>query len=198
LLADPRKNAVALGPGLGVSEATCALVETALGAGRACVIDADALTSFTEAPQRLWKAIAAARAPVVLTPHGGEFSRLFNFQEAAYSSKARSKLDAARAAALESGAVVLYKGPDTVVAAPNGRATILPEAPPWLATAGSGDVLTGIVLGFLAQSMEPLDAASCAAWMHGRAAAIFGPGLIADDIPNALPAVWRELIEKLR
>jgi NAD(P)H-hydrate repair Nnr-like enzyme with NAD(P)H-hydrate dehydratase domain len=104
-----------------------------------------------------------------------------------------SKLDKARAAAKASGAIVLFKGPDTVVAASDGRASILPYATPWLATAGSGDVLTGMVAGLLAQQMEGFLAASCAAWMHARAAEIFGPGLIADDIIATLPEVWREL-----
>jgi NAD(P)H-hydrate repair Nnr-like enzyme with NAD(P)H-hydrate dehydratase domain len=106
---------------------------------------------------------------------------------------AGSKLDQARAAARISGAVVLFKGPDTVVAAPDGRATILPAASPWLATAGSGDVLTGIVAGLLAQRMEAFLATACAVWMHARAAELFGPGLIADDIIATLPRVWADL-----
>jgi hydroxyethylthiazole kinase-like uncharacterized protein yjeF len=198
LLADARINAVALGPGLGVGEATRDQANAALTAGRgrrATVLDADALTSFHEEPQSLWRAIKTAPGPVVLTPHAGEFARLFSGKEDPPGDAPLSKLDRARAAARESGAILLYKGPDTVVAAPDGRATILPWAPPWLATAGSGDTLTGIIAGLLAQGMEPLAAASCGAWMHARAAAIFGPGLIADDIAATLPAVWRELSE---
>ncbi|HYA80394.1 MAG TPA: NAD(P)H-hydrate dehydratase, partial [Methylocystis sp.] len=202
LLADKRINAVALGPGLGVGAATRALVETALAEGhpgrRAFVLDADALTSFAGDAESLWRLIAKAPGPVVLTPHGGEFARLFAVQEAAWATKVRSKLDAARAAALESGAVVLYKGPDTIVAARDGRATMLSDTSPWLATAGSGDTLTGIIAGLLAQGMEGLEAASCGAWMHARAAAIFGPGLIADDISATLPAVLRELDRERR
>ncbi len=193
VLADERKNAVAIGPGLGVSEESCAQVETALAPQayrRAAVLDADALSSFADDPDRLWRATRAAPGPVVMTPHAGEFSRLF--AECGLADR-RSKLDKARAAARASGAVVLYKGPDTVVAAPDGRASILPWATPWLATAGSGDVLTGIIAGLLAQRMDGFCAASCAAWMHARAAEIFGPGLIADDITAALPQVWREL-----
>jgi ADP-dependent NAD(P)H-hydrate dehydratase / NAD(P)H-hydrate epimerase len=200
LLADPRINAVALGPGLGVGQATRALVATALAAPtshrRGFVLDADALTCFAGEASELWRLIRQAPGPVVLTPHGGEFARLFGVQNAAWAAKVRSKLDAARAAASESGAVVLYKGPDTVIASPDGRATMLSDASPWLATAGSGDTLTGIICGFLAQGMEPLAAASCGAWMHARAAQIFGPGLIADDISATLPAVWRELAEE--
>ena len=189
LLADPRKNAIALGPGLGIGEPTCALVETALAPGeaeRACVLDADALTSFAGAPGRLFEMIARARGPAMLTPHAGEFSRLFG-------PSAGSKLDRAREAAALSGAWVVFKGPDTVVAAPDGRASIASNAPPWLATAGSGDVLAGVICGLLAQDMPAFEAASAAVWMHGEAANAFGPGLIAEDIPESLPNVWRGL-----
>lgn len=194
VLSDERKNAVAIGPGLGVSEESCRQVEVALtpqAYRRAAVLDADALTSFENDPFRLWRATRAAPGPVVMTPHAGEFSRLF--AESDNDRALRSKLDKARDAARVSGAVLLYKGPDTVVAAPDGRASIITWATPWLATAGSGDVLTGIVAGLLAQRMEGFLAASCAAWMHARAAELFGPGLIADDIIGALPLVWREL-----
>ncbi|MFO1169288.1 MAG: NAD(P)H-hydrate dehydratase, partial [Rhodoblastus sp.] len=190
ILADARKNAVVLGPGLGVGEATCALVETALASGeakRACVLDADALTSFAGAPERLFAAIGKANGPVVLTPHAGEFARLFGCGEG-------SKLERTREAAKTSGAIVLFKGPDTVVAAPDGRATIASNAPAWLATAGSGDVLAGMICGLLAQGAPALEAASAAVWMHGEAANVFGPGLIAEDIPESLPKVWRALL----
>jgi hydroxyethylthiazole kinase-like uncharacterized protein yjeF len=200
LLSDPRKNAVALGPGLGVSEATCALVETALAGGvhtRSVVLDADALTSFASDPERLKRAIAAASGPVVLTPHAGEFARLFPaLQTETEIAPPPSKLERARMAARQTGAIVLFKGPDTVIAAPDGRAAVSTGAPPWLATAGSGDVLTGIVAGLLAQGMAGFAAAACAAWMHGRAAEIFGAGLIADDIIDSLPKVWREMSER--
>jgi hydroxyethylthiazole kinase-like uncharacterized protein yjeF len=198
VLSDERKNAVAIGPGLGVSEESCRQVEVALtpqAYRRAAVLDADALTSFESDPFRLWRATRAAPGPVVMTPHAGEFSRLF--AESDNDRALRSKLDKARDAARVSGAVLLYKGPDTVVAAPDGRASIITWATPWLATAGSGDVLTGIVAGLLAQRMEGFLAASCAAWMHARAAELFGPGLIADDIIGTLPLVWRELSGEL-
>ncbi len=195
LLSDARKNTVALGPGLGVGETTRALTETALAPNvtrRAFVLDADALTSFEHDPARLWRAIRTAPGPVVLTPHAGEFARLFKFPDQE-NGQPLSKLDKARAAARLSGAVVLFKGPDTVVAHPDGRASVMFETSPWLATAGSGDVLTGIIAALLAQGMQPFDAASCGAWMHARAATLFGPGLIADDVIATLPAVWREL-----
>jgi len=195
LLADRRINAVALGPALGVGEATRAMVEAALAPAstpRAFVLDADALTSFSDNPARLWRAIKSAPGPVVLTPHAGEFARLFQLRDAGDVPPV-SKLEKARAAARVSGATVLFKGPDTVVAHPDGRASVTTDTSPWLATAGSGDVLTGMVTAMLAQGAAPLEAASCAAWMHRRAAEIFGPGLIADDIIETLPAVWREL-----
>ncbi len=191
LLADRRMNVVAIGPGLGVGETNRAQVEAALaswGGRRAVVLDADALTCFAEDPERLSRAIGAATGDVVMTPHAGEFARLFP-----ESLGTGSKLDQTRAAAQSSGAVILHKGPDTVIAAPDGRAAILPEASPWLATAGSGDALTGIVAGLMAQEMEGFFAACCAAWMHARAASLFGPGLIADDLIATLPLVWREL-----
>ncbi len=200
LLSDARKNVVALGPGLGVGEATRRLVETALSAApqppaksRSVVLDADALTSFAGEAEALRGLIEKAPGAVVLTPHAGEFARLFGDAADGVSSK----LDRALQAARLSGAIVLFKGADTVVAAPDGRASILASAPPWLATAGSGDLLTGMIAGLLAQRMEPFAAASCAAWMHGRAATLFGPGLIADDIAATLPAVWRELVAYL-
>jgi hydroxyethylthiazole kinase-like uncharacterized protein yjeF len=198
VLSDARKNVVALGPGLGVGDASCALVETALAPSalpRAIVLDADALTSFAPCPDRLQRAIATAPGPVVLTPHMGEFARLFHSGRTNGADDAPiSKLELTRKAAREMGAIVLLKGPDTVVAAPDGRATVMASASPWLATAGSGDVLTGIVAGLLAQGMEPFAATSCAVWMHAAAADVFGPGLIADDIIDNLPAVWRRLV----
>src|ERR1043165_7528395 len=195
LLEDRRLNAVALGPGLSVSSDTRALVETALRGERAVVLDADALTSFAEKPAALFGAIAARTRPVVLTPHQGEFSRLFNgiLQDTDHWSK----LAVTKAAAKVSGAVVLLKGPDTVIAAPDGRATINESAPPWLATAGAGDVLAGMLVGLLAQHMPAFDAACAAVWLHGGAGKEVGPGLISEDLPEALPAIYRGLFEQL-
>jgi len=182
LIADPRLNAVLLGPGNGVNALTRELVLATLRAGKAAVLDADALSVFARTPKRLFDAI---RSPVILTPHEGEFTRLFGFEG--------GKLARARAAARRAGAVVVLKGADTVIAAPNGRAAINVNAPPELATAGAGDVLAGICLGLLAQGMPPFEAAAAAAWLHGEAAARFGPGLIAEDLSETLPGVLRQL-----
>jgi hydroxyethylthiazole kinase-like uncharacterized protein yjeF len=184
VLADRRRNTVLAGPGNGVGEATRDVTLKALGAGRSCVIDADALTSFRDAPEALFAAIAA---PCVLTPHDGEFARVFP------DLTDGGKLERTRRAAARAGAVVLFKGSDTVIAAPDGRAAINTGAPATLATAGSGDVLAGLIAGLLAQGMAPFEAACAGAWLHGRAAALFGPGLIAEDIGEMLPAVLREL-----
>ena len=194
LLADRRLNAVVIGPGGGVGDGMRAQVAAALDGTRAVVLDADALTSFADDPLALFSAIAArAERPAVLTPHQGEFSRLF--KSAMQLPENKSKVDIARAAARTSGAVVLLKGPDTVIAAPDGRAAINENAPPYLATAGAGDVLAGLIAGLLAQGMAAFEAACAGAWLHGEAGNEVGPGLIAEDLTEALPKVYRRLRE---
>lgn len=186
MLADGRKNAVVLGPGGGVAEATRARVLAALAAGKACVLDADALTAFADRPKDLFKALSPA---AVLTPHDGEFARLFG-------SDKGSRLERARQAAGRSGAVVLLKGADTVVAHPDGRAAINANAPPWLATAGAGDVLAGMIGGLAAAGMDAFDAACAGAWIHGACAQAAGPGLIAEDIAERVPQVLSTLTKR--
>ena len=182
LLEDRRLTALLIGPGAGVSGKTRNRALAMLATGRPTVLDADALTAFQENPAALDRAITG---PCVLTPHDGEFSRLFDPRG--------DKLSRSRAAARRSGAIIVLKGSDTVIAGPDGRAIINANAPPTLATAGAGDVLSGIILGLLAQGMEPFLAAAAAVWLHGAAATAFGPGLIAEDLPDLLPAVFRQL-----
>ncbi len=195
LWTDKRLNTCVIGPGAGVADRTRDIVVTALSAKRNLVLDADALTSFADAPDHLFETIKASHDPqVVLTPHEGEFPRLFS--DISNKHPGRSKFERVRAAAERSGAVVLLKGPDTVVASPDGRATIASNAPPWLATAGAGDVLAGMIAGMLAQGLAAFEAAAIAVWMHGEAAREAGPGLIAEDLPEVLPAVFRHLYDE--
>ncbi len=190
-LADRRFNAFAIGPGVGVGEGTCALVLAALDGERAVVLDADAITSFAAQPARLADVLQQRQRATILTPHEGEFSRYFGALDA--RTKAGSKLERARLAAQMTGAIVLLKGADTVVAAPDGRAAIAANAPAYLATAGAGDVLAGIATGLLAQGMPAFEAEAAAVWIHGEAARLFGPGLIAEDLPETLPHVYQAL-----
>ncbi len=198
ILEDTRLNALCLGPGLGLDRARD-LAPVALGARRATVLDADALTAYADAPDTLF---AMLHEGCVLTPHAGEFARLFpdiaaKLSAPPTSGPAFSKLDATREAAARAGCTVLFKGPDTVIADQAGRAAVhaasCERAAPWLATAGSGDVLAGFVTGLLARGFAPRQAAETAAWLHAEAARSFGPGLIAEDLPEELPRVLKSL-----
>lgn len=189
VLEDTRINAIGLGPGLGVGKDARALAEVVLGTGRAAVLDADALTSFAETPEDLF---AMLHDRCVLTPHAGEFGRLFPDL-----AERLPDPQAIRDAAARAGCVVLCKGAETVIADPTGRCAIndatAARAAPWLATAGAGDVLTGLVTGLLARSFAPMQAAGTAAWLHVECARAFGPGLTAEDLPEMLPRVLRDL-----
>jgi hydroxyethylthiazole kinase-like uncharacterized protein yjeF len=182
LLADKRRNAALIGPGAGTHPETRDKVLKILAAGKSTVLDADALTVFADSPAVLFDAI---KSPCALAPHEGEFARLFD--------TTGSKLDRARRAAKTSGAVIVLKGADTVIAAPDGRAAINENAPPTLATAGSGDVLAGLTVGLLTQGMPVFEAAATAVWLHGAAAHAFGAGLVAEDLIETLPAVLADL-----
>jgi hydroxyethylthiazole kinase-like uncharacterized protein yjeF len=182
LLKDPRYTAFSIGPGAGLSDATRERALALLQTGRPVVLDADAISVFSSRADELFQAI---RGPCVITPHDGEFKRIFD--------PSGDKLTRARRAANRSGAVVVLKGADTVIAAPDGRAIINANAPATLATAGSGDVLGGFILGLLAQGMDAFPAAAAGVWMHGASAAAFGPGLLGEDLPDLLPGVLKRL-----
>jgi len=198
VLKDDRLNALCLGPGMGLERAR-ELVPVALASKRAAVLDADALSAYADDPTELFDQL---HENVVLTPHGGEFARLFpdiaaKLAEPPTRGPACSKVDATREAAARAGCVVLLKGPDTVIASPDGQCAVnaaaYERAAPWLATAGSGDVLAGFITGLLARGFAPQQAAEAAAWLHVECARAFGPGLIAEDLPEMLPQVLRSL-----
>jgi len=184
LLQDPRYTAFSIGPGAGLSDATRERALALLQTRRPVVLDADAISVFSSRADELFQAI---RGPCVITPHDGEFKRIFD--------PSGDKLTRARRAARRSGAVVVLKGADTVIAAPDGRAIINSNAPATLATAGSGDVLGGFILGLLAQGMDAFPAAAAGVWMHGASAMAFGPGLIGEDLPDLLPGVLKRLAQ---
>jgi hydroxyethylthiazole kinase-like uncharacterized protein yjeF len=185
---DRRRNAVLIGPGAGVSQDTRDNVAAVLGSEAVAVIDAEGLTAFEGRSQELFTLIQNRNAATILTPHRGEFDRLFP-----ELGNAESKLEQAKRAAEISGGVVVFKGPDTVVAAPDGLSAISEGSPPWLATAGTGDILAGMITGLCAQTMSPFDAAAASVWMHAELARVFGPGLIAEDMPDMLPALLQRM-----
>ena len=188
LIHDQRVGALLIGPGAGCSQTTRHTTLTMLQTGKPVVIDADALTAFASQADYLGKAITTS---CVLTPHDGEFQRLF-------AAKPESHLDArvrqVQTASRSMNAVILLKGAQTMIAAPDGQVIINENAPPTLATAGAGDVLAGMITSFLAQGMPALEAAAAATWIHGEAARLFGTGLIAEDLPDLLPKVLDQLI----
>ncbi|WP_417255507.1 NAD(P)H-hydrate dehydratase [Celeribacter halophilus] len=197
VLSDPRLNALCFGPGFGVARAG-AFLPAVLASGRATVLDADALTALAQSDS----GFVGLHENCVLTPHAGEFKRLFpdlaaRLSEPPLTGPAYSKVDATRSAARRAGCTVLFKGPDTVIASPDGQcsvsAAVYERAAPWLATAGAGDVLAGLIAGLMARGFPPHQAAETAAWLHVESARCFGPGLIAEDLPETLPKVLRGL-----
>ncbi len=181
LIKDPRVSAVLLGPGNGINARTKSYVMEALRQKKPLVLDADALTVFSKTPGALFKAIVS---PCILTPHEGEFKKLFGDWRA-NANRSSKVLKSAK----ESGAVVILKGFNTIIASPDGRLVINSNATPFLATAGAGDALAGICVGLLAQGMPAFEVACVGVWLHGQAASQFGPGLIAEDIADLLPGV---------
>ena len=181
-----KADAVVIGPAAGVGPTTAAELHALTRTGAAIVVDADALTSFRDDPARLF---AALDRDDVMTPHPGEFERLFP----GLLATSPERITAAKEAARRAGAIVLLKGPDTVITAPDGRAAVNVNGSPWLATAGSGDVLAGFIGGLMAQGMDSFEAACAGAWIHAEAAAEFGPGLIAEDLPGLAPAILKRL-----
>jgi hydroxyethylthiazole kinase-like uncharacterized protein yjeF len=206
ILNDTRFNAICLGPGMGIGAATRAMVHAAIGGRRKVVLDADALTSFADAPDALFDAVTATHGPgrtpvysVVLTPHAGEFRRLFPDLAERWAAAEASKLEVTRDAAKRSGAIVLLKGADTVIATPSGQVAVNCAAygrqAPWLATAGAGDVLAGLITGLGARRQVLRDAVEDAAWLHVEAARAAGPGMIAEDLPEIVPTVLRDVLD---
>lgn len=196
LLADNRFNAIVLGPAMGIGSITGELVAAAMRAQRACVLDADALTSFAGKADALAKLTRANASSVILTPHVGEFQRLMDVQlmrDILVADRAEWRMTEARDAAVLFDATIVLKGAKTVIAAADGRLAVNENAPPWLATAGSGDVLSGIIGGLLAQDMPGFEAACAGVWLHGLAGQIAGRGMIADDLALAVSKAVREL-----
>jgi NAD(P)H-hydrate epimerase len=194
MLAEPKVTAALVGPGNGVDGGaggeTADRVLRAL-ALRPCVLDADALTVFADDPDKLFVALSATSAGTnVLTPHDGEFARLFQSQQ-----QSDGKIEMARAAAVRANATILLKGADTVIAAPDGRAVVNTNATPYLATAGSGDVLAGFIVGLMAQGIPAFESACAGAWLHGACGSAFGPGLIAEDIADQLPKIFKHTLK---
>tara|TARA_R110002051_G_C8665911_1_gene489700 strand:+ start:273 stop:1133 length:861 start_codon:yes stop_codon:yes gene_type:complete len=195
ILSDDRISSVCIGPGLGVDAPHPELVQAVLESGKQCVLDADALTILAQ-NEPLKKLLGPH---CVLTPHAGEFQRLFGRgNHAAHAmSESDDKAHICLASARKAGAIVLYKGAITAIAHPDGRMAmhhaLRERAAPWLATAGAGDVLAGMIAGLIARSIEPFTAAQYATWLHVEAARSFGPGLIAEDLTEELPKVFREL-----
>jgi NAD(P)H-hydrate epimerase len=186
LLDDPKRNALLLGPGYGHGKRQTDFIKAALASKKSCVLDADALTAFADTADAFFKMLHPSS---VLTPHEGEFARLFG----KHLDMQADKITRAREASRLANCIVLLKGNETIIAQPDGRTIVNRNAPPWLATAGAGDVLAGMILGLAAQSMPLFEASAAAAWLHGSVATAFGPGLIAEDLVNGIPQALKGL-----
>lgn len=186
LLTDPRHQTFVIGPGFGRDhdDELKSFVIKALQGGRTLILDADGLNAFADIPEKL---NVRPDQKLIITPHAGEFQTLFGFAP-------DDRIAAARHAAKTTNAVVVLKGHDTVIADANGQIVINKDAPETLATAGSGDVLSGIIAGLCAGGMSPFYAACAAVWIHAEAARSFGAGLVATDLPDCLPGVWHHLL----
>ena len=196
VLTDQRINSICIGPGLGVNASTRALVRAVLSCLRNTVLDADAITSFEKNPDELFRML---HGHAVLTPHLGEFRRLFpELSKQLTQDMGFSMVDAVRQAAKMASATILLKGATTIIASPGSAPELLPatgtKSAPWLATAGSGDVLAGLLTGLMARGLGTVEAARCAAWIHAEAARRFGPGLISEDIPDQIPGILKDLL----
>ncbi|MEQ1789282.1 MAG: NAD(P)H-hydrate dehydratase [Rickettsiales bacterium] len=189
LIEDSRVSVISLGSGAGITEKTKEFVLAVLAKNKPLLLDADAISVFASNPLLLFSAIKSSKSPCVMTPHEGEFKRLFG----AFIEDNDSGLIRAKKASQLSGAVVVLKGFNTIIAAPDGRAAINHNATPYLATAGSGDALAGICVGLLAQAMPVFEAACAGVWLHSEVASRFGAGLIAEDIAELLPDLLKEI-----
>ena len=187
LVANPKVDVILIGPGLGISDHAVVMIKAALESHKPIVLDADFFTNYANKIDEISHLLGES---CVFTPHEGEFSRFFPELD----EKSLDRVAKTRLAAEKTRGIVLLKGAETVISAPDGEVILNHNAPPWLATAGAGDVLAGMILGLISQKMPTFGAASAAAWIHGEAGNICGRGLIAEDLVAAIPSIWKEIL----